>query len=427
MSMQRRDFLKFAGAGLATAITSAPLHARAGNARPHVVIVGAGFGGSTCAKYLRMWDPKIQVTLIEPNAQYISCPMSNWVLGGLRTMDDTVQSYKNLSSYGIKLVQDKVVGVDTDKRVVATQGGAKIAYDRLILAPGVEFITEQIEGYAAGEAAGIVTHAWRQGPSIAETQTVRLKKQLEAMPDGGVFVIASPPPPGRCVSGPYERACMVAHYFKQHKPKSKIIMLDGHIDVVSKGPMFKKAWKQFYAGMIDHRPYNLVTKVDHKTMVVTSEFEDVKADVINIVPKQRAPEICRLAGVRTDSAGVWCPVNGVTYESKSTPFVHVLGDSVASNMPKSAHVSNNQAKICAAALVEMYNDREPNPYPIIGSTSYSATSDHTSGPIAVVMRYDPDKEAYIRQPGGGASEDSDELNFEYNKTWFEHIWADSFA
>lgn len=420
MTMQRRDFLKLSGAALAASLLPGLSHAKAGS--PHVVVVGAGFGGATCAKYLRLWDPKIKVTLVEPNAQFISCPMSNWVLGGLRNYDDLIKSYDHLPGYGIQMVKDTAVGVDTDKQVLATQGGKKIHYDRLVLAPGIEFMTDQIEGYAEGEAAGKVVHAWKAGP-----QTLLLKKQLEAMPDGGVFVIASPPPPGRCVSGPYERASMVAHYFKQHKPKSKIIMLDGHIDVVSKGPMFKKAWKKFYPGMIDHRPYNLVTKVDHQSMVVTSEFEDVKADVINIVPKQRAGAICHMAGVRTDSAGVWCPVDGVTYESPKVKNVHVLGDSVASNMPKSAHVSNNQAKICAAALVEIFNDREPDPYPIIGSTSYSATSDHTSGPIAVVMRYDPDKGAYIRQPGGGASEDSDELNFQYNLAWFEHIWSDTFG
>ncbi len=418
MTLHRRDFLKLTGAGIAAALT--PKFAFAQTGKPHVVIVGAGFGGATCAKYLRIWDPDIKVMLIEPSDKFYSCPMSNWVLGGLRNMDDIIKSYDHLPGYGIDMVKDSAIGVDTDKRVVTTQGGKKIAYDRLVLAPGVEFMTDQIEGYAAGEAAGKVLHAWKAGP-----QTVALRKQLEAMPDGGVFVIASPPPPGRCVSGPYERASLVAHYFKQHKPKSKIIMLDGHFDVVSKGPMFKDAWKKFYPGMIEHRPYNLVTKVDHQNMLVTSEFEDVKADVINIVPKQRANAICAQAGVRTDSAGVWCPVNGATYESPNVPFVHVLGDSVASNMPKSAHVSNNQAKICAAALVEIFNEREPNPYPVIGSTSYSATSDTTSGPIAVVMRYDPDKEAYIRQPGGGAALESDELNFEYNKTWFEHIWADT--
>ena len=420
MAFNRRSFLKFSGAGLAAAL--APQLAFATNGKPHVVVVGAGFGGATCAKYLRMWDPNIQVTLIEPNAQFYSCPMSNWVIGGMRSMDDIIKSYSHLPGYGIKMVQDTAVGVDAAKRIVTTGKGEKISYDRLVLAPGIEFMTDQIEGFAAGEAAGKVLHAWKAGP-----QTLALRNQLEAMPDGGVFVIASPPPPGRCVSGPYERASLVAQYFKRNKPKSKIIMLDGHFDVVSKGPMFKAAWKKYYPGIIEHRPYNLVTKVDHKSMVVTSEFDDVKADVINIVPKQRANAICAAAGVRTDSAGVWCPVDGVTYEAPKVPFVHILGDSVASNMPKSAHVSNNQAKICAAALVEMFNGREPNPYPVIGSTSYSATSDATSGPIAVVMRYDPDKEAYIRQPGGGAAEDSDELNFAYNLSWFENIWADTFG
>jgi NADH dehydrogenase FAD-containing subunit len=420
MSFNRRSFLKFSGAGLAAAVAPQLAFAKAG--KPHVVVVGAGYGGATCAKYLRMWDPNIQVTLIEPNAQFYSCPMSNWVIGGMRSMDDIIKSYANLPGYGIKMVQDTAVGVDANKRVVTTGKGKKISYDRLVLSPGVEFMTDQIEGFDEGEAAGKVLHAWKAGP-----QTLSLRKQLEAMPDGGVFVIGSPPPPGRCVSGPYERASLVAQYFKRNKPKSKIIMLDGHFDVVSKGPMFKAAWKKFYPGIIEHRPYNLVTKVDHNSMIVTSEFEDVKADVINIVPKQRAGAICAAAGVRTDSAGVWCPVNGVTYESPTVPFVHILGDSVASNMPKSAHVSNNQAKICAAALVEMFNGREPNPYPVIGSTSYSATSDETSGPIAVVMRYDPDKEAYIRQPGGGAADVSDELNFAYNLSWFENIWADTFG
>ncbi|MDO9225343.1 MAG: FAD-dependent oxidoreductase [Pseudomonadota bacterium] len=419
MTLHRRDFLKIAGAGLAASLLAKPAFS-ATRSKPHVVVVGAGFGGATCAKYLRLWDPNIQVTLIEPNDKFYSCPMSNWVIGGLRNMDDLTKSYEHLPGYGIKMVKDTAIGVDADWRVVTTRRGKKIAYDRLVLAPGIEFMTDLVEGYAEGEAAGKVLHAWKAGP-----QTLALRKQLEAMPDGGVFVIASPPPPGRCVSGPYERASLVAHYFKQHKPRSKIIMLDGHIDVVSKGPMFKAAWKQFYPGMIEHRPNNQVVKVDHKTMVVTSEFEDVKADVINIVPKQRAGDICAQAGVRADSAGVWCPVNGATFESPTVPFVHVLGDSVATNMPKSAHVSNNQAKICAAALVELFNGREPDPYPVIGSTSYSATSDHTAGPIAVVMRHDPEKGTYVRQPGGGASPEGDEINFEYNKAWFEHIWADT--
>ena len=418
MTLNRRDFLKYSGA-LAGSL-SLPALARVAQGKPRVVVVGAGWGGATCAKYLRRWGPEIEVILIEPSAKFISCPMSNWVLGGMRTMDDLVKSYEHLPRHGIKMVQDSVVGVDADKREVRTAKGDRIAYDRLVLAPGVDFMTHLIEGYDEAAKAQKVTHAFRAGP-----ETALLKKQLEAMPDGGVFVIGSPPPPGRCVSGPYERACQVAHYFKQHKPKSKIIMLDGHIDVVSKGPMFKAAWKKFYPGMIEHRPYNLVTRFDHTTMTVTSEFDDVKADVVNLVPKQRAGKLCEIAGVRTDSNGIWCPVNFRTYESTSVPNIHVIGDSVLSNVPKSAHVSNNQAKICAAAIVALMRGKEPEPIPVLGSTSYSATSDHTAGPIAVVMRYDAKQNAYLRQPGGGASDTSDEINFQYNLAWFENMWADT--
>ncbi|MEW6677734.1 MAG: FAD-dependent oxidoreductase [Pseudomonadota bacterium] len=423
MNMPRRDFLKLAGAGLTTSLSGlmvpgAALAKPRMNA-PKVVVVGAGYGGATCAKYLRIWDPSIEVTLIDPSTKLVSCPMSNWVLGGLRDMSELSKEYK-LTQYGVKQVQDSVVGVDGEKRIVRTQRGDTYAYDRLVLAPGVEFMSGNIEGYAEAAKDKKVMHAFKAGE-----ETLLLKKQLEAMPDGGVFVIASPPPPGRCVSGPYERACMVAHYFKQHKPKSKIIMLDGHLDVVSKGPMFKKAFKKFYPGMIEHRPNNLVNHIDPSTMTVSSDWDSVKADVMNVVPMQRAGKICEIAGVRTDSAKRWCPINFATYESKSVPNIHVIGDSVLSNMPKSAHVSNNQGKIAASAIIELLNGRQPDPLPVIGSTSYSATTDHTAGPIAVVMRYNPGQDVYVRQPGGGADADSDELNFQYNLAWFENIWADT--
>ncbi len=422
MAIDRRGFLKYAGAGFATTLAglAVPSTAFAKKGKPKVVIVGAGFGGSTCAKYLRMWDSNIEVTLIEANDKFYSCPLSNWVVGGMLTMKDLTKSYKGLLKHGVKMVHDKVIGIDTDKRTVSTQRGSKIPYDHVVLAPGVDFMTDLIEGYDEALASGKITHAWKAGP-----QTTLLRQQLEAMPDGGVFVISSPARPQRCVSGPYERASLAAHYFKQKKPKSKIILLDADVDIISKGPMYRQAWKTMYPGMVDYRPNNRAVRVDTKTMTVITEFEDVKGDVLNIIPRGRAGDICAMAGVRNDTAGIWCPVNGVTYESPKVPFVHILGDSVATNMPKSAHVANNQGKICAAALVEILNGREPDPYPVIGSTSYSATSDHTSGPIAVVMRYDPDKGAYLRQPGGGASEVGDELNFEYMKSWAENIWADT--
>lgn len=420
MSLNRRDFMKSSAAAFVTAIAPLSAHAKSSGAQPHVVVVGAGFGGATCAKYLRMWDPNIKVTLIEPNDKFTSCPMSNWVIGGFQTFDALVKSYDNLPKYGITMVKDWVTAVDGEKRLVHTKTGKKIGYDRLVLAPGMEWATESVQGWDEAYAAKKVVHSFRAGPD-----TLLLRKQLEAMPNGGVFVIASPPPPGRCVSGPYERASVAAHYFKQHKPKSKIIMLDGHIDIVSKGPMFKAAWKELYPGMIEHRPNNMVVGFDHKTMTVSSEFEDVKADVVNIIPWQRAPKLCKDAGVRNDALDRWCGIDYVTYESTAVPNIHVIGDPVLSNMPKSAHVSNNQAKICAAAIVDLFNGRKPEPVPVIGSTSYSVTSDRTSGAIAVVMRYNPEKKVYERQPKGGANPLHSELDFAYGQAWHESIWADT--
>lgn len=425
MAIDRRDFLKFAGGGFAGTLAglAVPRAAWAKSAnKAKVIIVGAGFGGATCARYLRLWEPAIEVTLIDPHSHMVSCPMSNWVIGGMREMADLDKPYDGLRKRGVKMLQDSVVGVNADKRTVTTAGGHTLSYDRLVLAPGVEFMTGKIEGYDAASKAGKVVHAFTAGP-----ETALLRKQLEAMPDGGVFVIASPPPTGRCVSGPYERACMAAHYFKQHKPKSKIIMLDGHFKIVSKDKMFEHAFETLYPGMIEHRPNNLVNHVDHETMTLSSDWETVKADVINIVPMQRAGKLCAIAGVRSDSDKRWCPVNFATYESKTVPNIHVIGDSVLSNMPKSAHVSNNQGKITAAAIIELLADRMPDPLPIIGSTSYSATSDQTSGPIAVVMRYDQEQEVYVRQPGGGGDTVGSELNFEYNKAWFVSMWADTLA
>lgn len=408
------------GAAAALAAAAVPGGAHAGKARPHVVVVGAGWGGATCAKYLRLWDPEIRVTLIEPNPHFTSCPMSNWVVGGFQSFDYLVKSYDNLPKYGIEMRRDTVTGIDGGARKVHTLSGEVIGYDRLVLAPGMEFMTGSVAGYEAGARAGKVMHAFKAGP-----ETLLLRAQLEAMPDGGVFVIASPPPPGRCVSGPYERACAAAFYFKRHKPRSKIIMLDGHFDVVSKGPMFKAAWQELYPGMIEHRPNNLATAFDHASMTVSTEFEDVRGDVVNIIPLQRAPQLCKDAGVRNDTLDRWCTVDYVTYESTSVPGIHVIGDPVMSNMPKSAHVSNNQAKICAAAIIDLFHDRQPDPVPVIGSTSYSVTSDRTSGSIAVVMRYDPVKKVYQRQPEGGANARHSELDFVYGLSWHENMWADT--
>lgn len=420
MTLNRRDFLKVSGAGAAVALTGcATQSAPAVNkANPHVVVVGAGFGGATCAKYLKQWGPNIDVTLIEPNDKFVSCPISNWVLGGLKTMDDITMGYDNLPKRGIKMVKDYVVGVDTNQRVLKLKGGSTISYDRLVLAPGVEIMTDFVKGFREAEAAGKVVHAWKAG-----AQTALLRKQLEAMPDGGVFVMSVPAAPYRCPPGPYERACMVANYFKKAKPKSKIILLDGNPDVASKPGLFKGAWKDLYPGMVDYRPNNAPYAVDGDKMIVTTEFDDVKGDVLNVVPRQKAGEVCEMAGARNDSNGIWCAVNLATFESTTVPNVHVIGDSVLSNLPKSGHMATNHAKVCAAAVVELLAGRQPDPIPVVANTCYSAVSDTQSGYVANVFRFEAGK-GYVAAPEGGATAKGDELNFAYNESWAQNIWAE---
>ncbi|MFN3594460.1 MAG: FCSD flavin-binding domain-containing protein [Thiobacillaceae bacterium] len=427
MTFDRRNFLK-ASAGVAAlgALASCATQAPAvGGARPKVVIVGAGFGGATCARYLKLWDPKIEVTLIESNDKFVSCPFSNTVLGGINKMEDITFSYDNIKKVVDKFVHDTVVGIDTGKQTVTTHGGKTFAYDRLVLAGGVELMFDKVQGYDA-EAQKVIKHAWKAGPD----QTGVLRKQLEAMPDGGVYVLSVPMAPYRCPPGPYERVCMVAHYFKQAKPRSKIIILDGNPDIASKKGLFLAAWKKHYGygtdkSMIDYRPNNMPRMVDAKRMIVGTEFDEVKGDVINVVPPMRAAAICAMAGVRDGNNGTWCTIDYRSFESKVVPKVHVLGDSALTNFPKSGSVANNTGKMCAAALVEIFNGRQPDPAPVVTNTCYSATSDHTAMHVATVFRYDPATNTMVAQKGGGVSKEESELEFAYMQSWAHNVWADT--
>lgn len=420
MTLNRRDFLKITGAGAAFALSGCATQSTpvASRARAHVVVVGAGFGGATCAKYLSLWGPNIDVTLIEPNDAFVSCPISNWVIGGMRNMSDITHGYDKLRGRGIKLVKDAVVAIDASKRVVTTRSGARIGYDRLVLAPGIEILTDTVKGYKEAEANGKVVHAWKAG-----TQTGLLRKQLVAMPDGGVFVMSVPAAPYRCPPGPYERACLVANYFKQAKPRSKIILLDGNPDVASKKALFMDAWNTLYPGMIEYRPNNAPLAVDGSRMTVFTEFDEVRGDVLNVVPRQRAGELCELAGARNDSNKAWCTVNLATFESTAAPNLHIIGDSVLSTLPKSGHMATNHAKVCAAAIVELLAGRQPDPNPVVANTCYSATSSTTSGYVANVYRYEAGK-GYVNQPEGGATAKGDERNFTHNESWAKNIWAE---
>src|SRR5436853_1723278 len=283
--MRRRDFLK-AGAGAAAATLAGCAAAPGVVAKARVVVVGGGYGGATAARYIRMLDPAIEVVLVEPNEAFVSCPISNMVLGGFRTMADITTPYAGLERHGVRVVRDTASAIDLDKKEVRLERGAAVAFDRVIVSPGVDFMWEALPAMADAQAQARVLHAWKAGP-----QTAQLRRQLEAMPDGGLFVIAIPLAPYRCPPGPYERACQVAADFKAAKPRSKVLVLDENADVTSKGPLFKKAWAELYAGMIEYRPNSKLLDVDVATSTAKLEFGDVKGDVLNVLPPMRAGDI----------------------------------------------------------------------------------------------------------------------------------------
>jgi sulfite dehydrogenase len=413
--MRRRQFLKFAGAAsLAGCATPGSV-----KSKPRVLVIGAGFGGATAAKYVAMWQPSVQVVLVDRQSEFVSCPISNLVLGGNRSMRDITHSYDGLRKYGVDVLNGEAVAIDSAKQLVTFGRGSQLVYDRLVLSPGVDFLFNEVEGYeAAGER---VLHAWKAGP-----QTVALRRQLEAMPDGGVYILSVPVAPYRCPPGPYERACQVAHYFKQAKPRSKVLLLDANPDVTSKGPLFKRAWEDLYKGIIEYRPNAKVLAVDGQTMSVRTEFDTVKGDVLNVVPPQRAADIALKAGVIT-SNNRWCEVDWRTMESKAVKGIHVLGDATlsAAGMPKSGHMANSHAKVCAAAIVEVLNGREPNPSPVMNNTCYSFVSDKEVIHVASVHQYDAGQNTIIPVKGaGGVSAARSELEGQYGWSWARNIWAD---
>lgn len=411
--MKRRAFLQAAGA-LSVAGCATP----AASNRPRVLVIGAGFGGATTAKYVRMWDPGISVMLVDRGTEFVSCPISNLVLGGNRTMADITRDYEGLRKYGVQILNGEAVAIDNVKKTVTFGRGSVLTYDRLVLSPGVDFLANEIEGYAGQER---ILHAWRAGP-----QTVQLRQQLEAMPDGGVYVLSIPPAPYRCPPGPYERACQVAHYFKQAKPRSKVLVLDANPDVTSKPALFKRAWQDLYPTIVEYRPNSKVVAVDANAMSVRTEFDTVKGDVVNVVPPQRAADIAVKAGLITHN-NRWCDVDWRTMESKAQKGIHVLGDATlsATGMPKSGHMANAHGKVCAAALVELLNGREPNPNPVMNNTCYSFVSDKEVIHVASVHQYDAGQNTIIPVKGaGGVSSARSEQEGSYAWSWARNIWAD---
>ncbi|MFO1325625.1 MAG: NAD(P)/FAD-dependent oxidoreductase [Burkholderiales bacterium] len=420
--MQRRDFLKAMAAGVSAAALGgcATTASRTG---PRVVIVGAGYGGATAAKYLDMWsNGTLDITLVDANPSFVSCPMSNLVVGGSKQIADLTVGYDGLVKRGIKVRVDTAQAVDPVRGTVRLASGQELAYDRLVLSPGVDFQYGELQGMGSAAAQEKVLHAWKAGP-----QTVALRRQLEAMPDGGVFALSIPKAPYRCPPGPYERACQVAWYFKRAKPRSKVLILDGNEDVVSKKGLFMKAWNEDYKGIVEYRPNYVLTGVDVATL--TAKFEtadDVKADVLNVIPPQRAGAIAAQAGVITAN-NRWCEVDFLSFESIKVPKIHVLGDAIqiAPLMPKSGHMANQHAKVAAAAILNAFAGQAPNPAPAINNTCYSFITDRDVVHVCSVHQYDREKKTFATVPGsGGLSPAPSALEGEYAFSWAKNIWAD---
>jgi len=422
--MNRRHFLGVssgASLGLLAGCASNPINISKAN----VVVVGGGYGGATAAKYIRLFsNNSAQVTLIEPNTEFISCPMSNLVVGGHTSIANLSTPYDNLSErHGIKVVKDMVTSIDAKQKTVRLASGAAIKYDKLVLSPGVDMMMDRVEGLQKANQEGVTVQAWKAGP-----ETVLLRKQLESMKDGGVYAISVPTAPYRCPPGPYERACQVASYFKQFKPKSKVLILDANDDVTSKGGLFKKAWASMYPGMIEYRPKHNVVAIDSKKKVIKFDVQDdVKADVLNILPMMRAGNIAVQSGLANSNAR-WVNVNYINFESTAAKDIHVLGDSiqVAPLMPKSGHMANSHAKVAAAAVVAELGGLEINQTPVLTNTCYSFVSADEVVHVASVHQYDAKDKTFKTVPGsGGLSAEASKLEGVYAWGWARNIWADS--
>lgn len=396
--------------------------------RAKVVVVGGGFGGATAARYVRqLSNQQIDVTLVEPQTSFVSCPLSNMVLGGSRSLADLTLPYDTLrANSGVRVVHDRMVRLDPQGKQIALASGAIVGYDKLIVSPGVDLMLDSLPGLANAHAAGQALHAWKAGQ-----ETAALRRQLEALPDGGVFVITVPEMPYRCPPAPYERACLVAEYFKQHKPRSKVLVLDANKDVVAKGALFKKAWSERYAGIVEYVPQQRVLAVDggRSTLELQGQ-KTLRADVLNVVPAMRAGRLAMDAGLVPADAR-WAPVDYLSFESTLVKDVHVIGDAIVSPpaMPKSGHIANNQGKVVAAAVIAQLNGWEVNATPVLMNACYSAVSAKAAIHLANVYQYSAaDKTFKGTMPGpGGLSAQASELEGVYLWDWARATWADTLA
>ncbi len=419
--LSRRRFTQLAAATTATSALGLVniIPARAASGR--VVVIGGGFGGATAAKYIRRLDPGIQVTLIEPKTQFVTCPFSNMVIGGLHDIGFITHNYDALKGkYGATVVHDTATAVDAVKKTVTTAAGKTFGYDKLVLSPGIDFKWDAVEGYSQA-ASQKLPHAWNGGP-----QTLLLKKQLEAMPSGGTFIIAPPPNPFRCPPGPYERVSLVANYLSNHNSRAKIIILDPK-PKFSKQPLFMQGWDKLYKGKIQwvgQKDGGGATKVDVGDMTVHTEFDKFKGDVINFIPAQKAGKIAFVAGA-TDKSG-WCPINPQTFESTIHKDMYVIGDaSIASPLPKSGYSANSEAKVAAAAIVASLNGKQPGE-PSLINTCYSLVGPDYGISVAMVYGFAGGKITKKKGSGGVSPKDGD-AEFRKKEAQFAEGWYSSIS
>ena len=422
--MQRRHLLQGLIAGGTLGLAGCASLGGTSASKAKVLVIGGGYGGTTASKYIRLLsDYTIDVMMVEPNRQFVSCPVSNLVIGGQRKMADITNPYNGLSDkHGVRIVHDMVTSVDAVKKTATLAGGTVVQYDKLVMSPGIDFMWDQTEGLKAAHEAGQILHAWKAG-----AETVALRQQLEAMRDGGTYAITIPEAPYRCPPGPYERASVIAAYFKKAKPKSKVLILDGNPDVTSKGPLFKKAWAELYGGMVEYRPQHKAIGVDAKTRTVKFEVQDdVKADVLNVLPVMRAGALAVHTGLANANAR-WCHVNFLNFESTAAKDIYVIGDAIqiAQGMPKSGHMANSHAKVTAAAIVAELQGLEVNPHPMLTNVCMSFVDDAHVIHVASVHEYQAPKKSFFTIGGsGGVSDVRSDLEGRYADAWAKNIWAD---
>lgn len=414
----------------AAAVLAAPASLRAQGAQARLLVIGGGFGGATAAGFARRRYPWLDVTLVEPKTRFVTCPYGNLVIGGLRRIGDITHGYDGLRARGVRVVHDWAAGIDPAARRVRLQGGETLAYDRLILSPGIAIRWGALEGYDEA-AAELMPHAWVPGDGA---QTLLLRRMLEEMPDGGVVGLSIPANPFRCPPGPYERISMIASYLKRHKPRSKILALDAK-EAFSKQGLFQDAWNELYPGMIEWVPSNRdgkVVRVDPRERVLESEFgERHRVAVANVIPPQSAARIAIEAGLANDTG--WVPVNPATFESRAAAGIHVVGDAnIPGPMPKSGYVANSTAKQAVASAAALLRGEAP-PQAVYYNTCYSHVGDDYGISIVGVFRPNAEGTAIVEVPNsGGVSPrgnlpEQRRLEATYADAWYESITRDMFA